>query len=176
MSRPRKATYRELADEIERLRSDNGAMVVAINGLVPESGFVFFRGKAGYSARMVGARRADGGIVIVTYNPGTQQPFSTAYWTEKWLGEEMERLKHLAFDKDPLAVAYRELVYRVNEGYRRAQRAEDEAQIPSMVLGQLCSMCQQGTTRAANCEVCGGTYCPHMIRDHACKAAKAAGE
>lgn len=179
MSRPRKPAYAAIAEELKQAKAEVHVLSRSLNAFldsVQAGQMIKVSGRAGYRAWIISPLGADGGYVVVQWAPrGGQRPYSSAHYIDEWTDREGRAVEHLFETKDPVTAAWRELVGAVREAVIKA-RYQAQEQIPSMVLGQLCSMCQQGTTKAASCEACGGTYCPHMIRDHACKAAKAAGE
>lgn len=79
----------EAALETEHKRADLNA--IALSLLIADKDVTTVRGKQGYTIRVIGPKRCDGGYVIVTWAPRGQHPHSAAYYLEEWVSSVTAR-------------------------------------------------------------------------------------
>lgn len=125
MARGRRRSYAELEAEFQRVELERTATVTALQNYVNQEGHISVR-RGCYRARIIGARRADGGVVVVTFDPGGQSPHSAAYFTGDWITEQTEHLRNLAIKGDRVQEDFRNLVYEVSRMYHAALSGETD--------------------------------------------------
>lgn len=123
----RRRSYKDLLGELERKSHEADVLSYAVNTLLhwPEK-IKHFRGKQGYSAKVLEVTAPHGGIILATWAGAGQRPYTSAHYLEKWLSEEYDMLVSLPLGKDPEMEARRELLYEIR---RFAQAANEAARV-----------------------------------------------
>jgi hypothetical protein len=85
MSRARQYTKAEALAECERLNRQNGVLSLALSLSTsgsPDATEVAYSDRYRYVFKLYGARRADGGIVTMTFHAPDERPITSAYYLE----------------------------------------------------------------------------------------------
>lgn len=120
----KKPTKQELMTERERLTKDNCVLMQALNHLMRGE---FERiGKAhNYTVQLAGATLAHGGIILTTFAPSGQQPYTSAHYLDD--AAYCQRVIHTCVPSDEEAIAYRDLVFKAETRRNELVRKETEA-------------------------------------------------
>ena len=81
-----KASKAQLQSQCNALTADNGVLLSALNHLV-NGEFKLVGRKACYTVRLAAPRAPHGGIVLVTYAPTGQRPYTSAHYLDRWHDE-----------------------------------------------------------------------------------------
>lgn len=110
-----------LQANLDLAQSENTVLCMAMNSLVNRE-VKYIRGKHSYRVGLCRLLESHGGVVVVTFLPKGQRPFSTAHYLEKWCSTTIEAFSFVHHSPEALALV--ELAYEVRKQRNAAMEVQ----------------------------------------------------